>query len=133
MAPRTDEDFKRQSTMTKKYDITVICSSCLTGKAVWVYRGPTRAAAVAAYRRACRHEENRLRSWEDRSRRRERNINALLNDCAAALQILGPLTQQQQQGINQLHNIAVSKYNCDMEFINHIRANGPKSKSWRIF
>lgn len=62
----------------KKKLLTFIRHSCLTGKAVWVYRGPSKDAARMAYKRAFHHEEHSVRMAGTNAARRKRNILRML-------------------------------------------------------
>lgn len=106
--------------MKKKHSITVILRSCLTGKVVWIYRGPSRAAARKAYWRACRKELERVRNWGERMARRAASIRRLLTDCMADKPIDAELTPEQQQAARELQNIGRKPQDCHLEFYDHI-------------
>ena len=58
----------------KKKIVTVILRSCLTGRAVWIYQGPSREAMQKAYQRACKKEIERMRNWSERMAQRTAHV-----------------------------------------------------------
>ena len=100
--------------------VTILRRSCLTGKVVWIYRGPSEAAARVAYWRACKREIEFVRSYNERAARRAANIARLLADCTASIPINAELTPQQAEAARELKTIEKKEYVCDREFYNHI-------------
>lgn len=100
--------------------VTVICYSCVTGEAVWLYQGPTRQAARVAYRRACERELKRVHEWDKMIAERKANIKRLLSDCMAEIPISASMTLGQQTAARQLLSIAGSAFPCCRDFYNHI-------------
>ncbi len=105
--------------MKHKCLITVIRRSCLTGRAVWIYRGPSKDAAYRMYRRACRREVERVRRWSSITAIRMQNITRLLNDCMDKLPFTTELTSQQQESAKTLQKISKQPL-CSSEFYEHI-------------
>jgi hypothetical protein len=103
-----------------KHGVTVICYSCLTGKAVWLYRGPSRGAANVAYWRACKKEIEYVRQWPRYVAERKAFYEGILNGCLASLPIDAELTPSQKAAAKVLRKLADEKLPCYMEFYNHI-------------
>jgi len=104
----------------KKNLITVICKSCLTGKVVWIYRGPSRGAARVAYWRACKAEIERVRNWGETVARRRESIANTLKAILGGLPKNTELTPQQAEAARQLEAIGNSDVPCYREFYDHI-------------
>ena len=92
--------------MTPNAPVTVIRYSCVTGQAVWLYTGPTKAAMTKAYYRTVQRERKRQRQYPKVQQRRQANIRRLLDECIAALPLLGDLTREQKQAIRTLRTMA---------------------------
>lgn len=105
---------------TSKSENLFIRWSCLTGKAVWVYLGPSEDSAKKAYSRAWHCEVKRVRKWAEIVATRMANVKKLLNDCMQHLPINAELTPQQQQAIRQLLSIAHQTTDGRSEFYLHI-------------
>ena len=101
-------------------DIVVIRYSCLTGKAVWVYRGPSKGASYTAYCRACRQEVERVRSWSRTAGRRRENIMRMLGECTAAIPVTEDMTPQQKEAAGRLLAAAREKMPCSRDFYDHV-------------
>ena len=106
--------------MKKRPKVTIIRYSCLTGKAVWVYRGPSKGAACLAYWRACKAEIERVHHWSDIVVQRADGIRRLLTQCMADKPIDAELTAEQKEGARQLMAISKKPPVCDREFYDHI-------------
>ena len=121
--------------MKRKKLVTVICRSCLTGKAVWVYQGPSENAARIAYYRACRKEVERVRSWGKIVAQRCQNISRLLSNCMAELPINAELTPVQLAAARRLKEMSKQECPCYREFYDHIleesRRKNEASSRWR--
>lgn len=100
-------------------NLTFIRRSCLTGRAVWIYRGPSEHAADESYRRACIREIERVRHFSDMAATRTRNISRLLNDCMDGIPFTAELTPQQREAAEQLHSL-MSRGAYVSEFYEHI-------------
>lgn len=99
-----------------------ICYSCVTGQPVWLYQGQSREGMRKAYQRTRRHEVALERRWPRLMKRRSDNILFLLNECRAAIPILGKLTKEQREAIKTLQYLADNPPNYYSGFYNHIRA-----------
>ena len=99
---------------------TVIRKSCLTGKAVWIYRGPSERSAGLAYWRACRQEMERMRRFSAVAARRFGNIARILSDCMAGLPVNAELTAWQKEAVRQLQAIQKKGIACHRDFYEHI-------------
>jgi hypothetical protein len=106
--------------MKKKPKYTKILHSCLTGKVVWIYRGPSREAMQKAYQRACKKEIERVRNWSERMARRTASITRLLTDLLADKPIDEELTPEQQEAAKELQAISKKQEECHSEFYKHI-------------
>lgn len=104
----------------QKPAVTVIRYSCLTGKAVWLYQGPSKQAARAAYRRACERELSRVRMWKKISDKYKVYMRNILDAHMVTIPITSELTDAQKKAARQLLRIANEPYPCYLEFYNHI-------------
>jgi len=104
----------------RKFNVTVIRRSCITGKIIWVYRGMSKNAANVAYHRAWKHELERIKHWPEYVAERKANILKLLNDCLANLPITAELTPKQKAAARRLRKMAETEPECDLDFYNHI-------------
>ena len=104
----------------KQYNVIVIRRSCLTGKVVWLYRGPSKSAAHVAYHRACKAEIQRVRHWGETAAKRRSNIMRLLNECLDEIPITATLTPQQIEWSRMLRSISKEDIACHREFYDHI-------------
>lgn len=104
----------------RKYNVTVIRRSCITGKIIWFYRGMSKNAANVAYHRAWKHELERVKHWPEVVAERKANILRLLNNCLANLPITAELTPKQKAAVRRLRKMAEEEPECDMDFYNHI-------------
>lgn len=100
--------------------LTVIRNSCITGKAVWIYQGPSRHAAWKAYRRACIREVERMRNWSQTAAKRRENIRRMLNDCMTDKPFTDTLPDEQKTAARQLIAISKESSSCQSDFYNHI-------------
>ena len=91
--------------MSTNTPITAIGYSCVTGQAVWIYTGPTKVAVKQAYYRTVQRERKRRRQWEKVQRQRSANISRLLDECIAAMPIMGDLTPRQREAIRTLRSM----------------------------
>lgn len=98
---------------------TIIRHSCRTGRAVWIYSGPSKEAAKTAYYRTVKRERERQLRWTAIQRRRVENIKLLLQDCVAALPILSDMTGDQCEAIRILHELADNQQEFSSPFLEH--------------
>ena len=108
--------------------ITIIRKSCLTGKAVWIYRGPSKNAARCLYYRVCKREMARIKHWSERVERRRSNIARFLSDCLAELPINAELTEQQTDAARQIQYLEKMELECHRDFYEHILEERRKRK-----
>lgn len=106
--------------MKCKHIVTILRKSCLTGKVVWIYRGPSKNAARVAYHRACKHELERMKHWSERVARRMTNIARLLSDCMSEIPINADLTPEQKEAAKQLLKLSKENADCHREFYEHV-------------
>ena len=111
--------------------ITIIRKSCLTGNAVWVYRGPSERSARLAYWRACRNEVERMKRFGTAASRRCANIARLVSDCMEYIPINVELTERQRDAARQLQSIQKKDVACHREFYEHIMAERLRRKNDR--
>jgi len=100
--------------------VIVIRRSCLTGKVIWVYRGPSKGAANKAYIRACHKEVERVRNWDKIVARRQTVLARTLADMLAQVPVDSALTPEQQDAAKELQRIAHEKLEVNLDFYNHI-------------
>ena len=117
--------------MKHRRHVTIILKSCLTGKPVWIYRGPSRDSARIAYWRACRSEVERVRHWPEYAARRASNIARLLSDCMADMPIDASLTPSQEEAARQLRSIGKKDFACHRDFYEHVMEERGRRKSDR--
>lgn len=98
-----------------------ICYSCVTGQAVWVYQGQSREGMRKAYQRARRHEVTLERRWSRLMERRRSSILFLLNECMAAIPILGTLTKAQREAIRTLQHMIDNPPEFSSPLLDHDR------------
>ncbi len=106
--------------MKHKGPITIIRKSCLTGKAVWIYRGPSKNAARIAYWRACKKEIDRVKHWGNVVAQQCSNAARFLADCMAEIPINAELTPEQAEAARKLQSIAKREKECYRDFYEHI-------------
>ena len=104
----------------KTYNVTVILKSCITGRAVWIYRGPSRNAARLAYWRACRKEVERVRRWTEAAERRKANITRILTELTAGMPATAELPPEKRQLAKQLLSLSEKKIPAGGAFYDHI-------------
>lgn len=104
----------------KIHSVTIILKSCLTGKAVWIYRGPSRNAARLAYWRACRKEVERVRRWTEAAERRRANIMRILTELTAGMPAIAELPPEKRQLAKQLLSLSEKKIPAGGAFYDHI-------------
>lgn len=104
----------------KIHNITIILKSCLTGKAVWIYRGPSKHAARKAYWSACHKEMARMRQWADKAAQRKANIQRMLSELTAGMPATGELPPEKKTAARQLLAISEKALPTGSEFYNHI-------------
>lgn len=101
--------------------VTVIRYSCITGKAVWLYRGQSHEGARKAYQRAAKKEQTRARwAWGRMVSERQKNIKHLLDECLAAMPIMGDMTKEQRDAVKQLKNAAEQVPERYSDFYRHL-------------
>lgn len=121
----------------KRRDIvTVIRKSCITGKAVWIYQGPSSKAASLAYWRACKKEIHRVRHlWGLMVSRRGRNIARLLAECTERIPLTAEMTPEQREAARELQQMEKRETTCYRDFYNHIveesKRKNEASRRWR--
>jgi hypothetical protein len=104
----------------RRYNVTMIRRSCITGKIVWVYRGMSKNAGWVAYHRVCKKELERVKHLPEMEAEYKAQILKLLNDCMANLPINAELTPDQKAAAKKLLKMADEMPPYDMEFYNHI-------------
>jgi hypothetical protein len=102
--------------------VTVIRYSCVTGKAVWLYQGQSNDGLRKMYWKAQRKEQTRARWFMRRVESRKRIIQHLLDECMAALPILGELTKEQRDAVRRLKAIINEKQERYSAFYYHIQS-----------
>lgn len=89
--------------------------------AVWVYRGPSKAAAWIAYRRACKAEIERMRKWSSAVALRKSNIQRMLSDCVSRVPVTDMLQPQQKSAARYLLSLANKNMAYNSSFYDHIQ------------
>lgn len=99
--------------------VTIILKSCLTGKAVWIYQGPTREAGRIALWRASKKEEELVAGWPECVRRRAESVARFR---AALMEHLDPaaLTDAQKAAVRRLKSIEEKRVECYTDFYEHV-------------
>ena len=105
---------------SKLHHVTVIIRSCITGRAVWIYRGTSKHASRCAYWHACKHEMDCVRHWNEAVARRKANIQRLLSDCMADMAITDVMTPEQKTAARQLASYSEKEAGFSREFYDHI-------------
>lgn len=103
-------------------NVIMMRKSCLTGKVVWLYQGPSIEAARMAYSRACKREIARVKQWSKIAARRKSNIMRLLSECMSNLPINAELTEEQENSACHIRDVGMQSYSCDRAFYEHILA-----------
>lgn len=111
--------------------ITIVKRSCTTGRAVWIYNGPTPESMRVAYRHAKRMENSRVRWWRNRIMRRARHIRIFIGHLMDAFSYTGVMPNEQQRAIHQLQILADNPPPCDTGFYNHLRREQKRQKKDR--
>lgn len=106
--------------MKRNRPVIVIRRSCLTGKVVWVYKGPNKRAANTAYCRACKREVERVRHWGETAAERRANILRVLNDYLADIPLNAKLSPEQKAAVKKLQQLSKEDIACHREFYEHI-------------
>ena len=101
----------------KKY--IKIVYSCLTGKAVWVYQGPTENPRMA-YWRACQQEIERFKHWDEWVAERKAWVMNLLNACLAKQPMMSELPEEKRKAAKRLLAIANEPQPFQSDFYDHI-------------
>lgn len=96
-----------------------ICYSCVTGQAVWLYQGQSREAMRRKYYRTVESERERKRQWAKLQQAWKAGIIHLLDECQAALPILGTLTKAQREAIKTLQQMAHNPPEFCSPFLEH--------------
>lgn len=104
----------------KIHSVTIILKSCLTGTAVWIYRGPSRDAARLAYWRACKKEVERVRRLAEAAERRKANVMRMLSELTAGMPATAEMPPEKRQLAKQLLSLSERKMPACGEFYNHI-------------
>lgn len=103
--------------MKRNSNITKIMYSCVTGRAVWIYRGASEEAMRLAYFRARRREELRLSEWSNRVRKHKQGLRRILE----ILQLNAPKTAVARKGIKQIQSLINTRMCYGRDFLDHIR------------
>ena len=117
----------------QKHNVVKILKSCITGKAVWIYMGPSMTACRKASARACQKEVERIRHIGELTARRKANIMQLLNDCLAGQPIDKELPPEKKAAAKRLIAIAEQDAFTDRDFYDHImeRSRQCGKSRWR--
>lgn len=105
----------------RPYQYRYICYSCVTGQAVWVYQSPSKEGMKRKYYRTVAIERKRKRQWPKRQRIWKDGILNLLDECQAALPILGTLTKAQREAIRTLQHMIDNPPEFSSPMLDHDR------------
>lgn len=105
----------------RPYQYRYICYSRVTGQVVWLYQGQSREGMKRKYYRTVESERKRKRQWPKLQQARQANIRQLLDECMAALPILGTLTKAQREAIKALQQLAENVPEFCSPFLDHDR------------
>jgi len=106
--------------MKRIQKVQVIVRSCLTGVAVWVYRGASEEAARIAYWRACQKELERVRQWPETVERRRAAIMRVLAEVTEGLPVTAEMPPGKRRFAKCLLAQAERKLPAGGEFYDHI-------------
>lgn len=105
----------------RPYQYRYICYSRVTGQAVWLYQGQSREGMKRKYYRTVASERKRKQQWARLQQARQTNIRQLLDECQAALPILGTLTNAQREAIRTLQHMIDNPPEFCSPFLDHDR------------
>ena len=105
----------------KRRGILTILKSCLTGKAIWIYRGPTKHSAGKAYRRACYFEKKWSRRFLRAITKRKNNIQGFLGNLVASHPFTERLPQPTRRAARKIGNVSKKESRHQSEFYQHIK------------
>lgn len=118
----------------RPHKVTVIRYSCVTGKAVWLYQGQSHTGERLAYWKTCKREMTLQRKWPKLMEQRAVGIRRLMDECLAAIPIIGGMSEAQRKAARTLQAMADNPPKYDGGFYNHIRAErrrrDKKSRRW---
>ena len=106
--------------MKKNKNVVIIRKSCLTGKPVWIYEGPSEGAARNAYWRACKKEISLVRNWGDHTERIRSSISHFLTELTSRFSLTDEMTPEQKEGARKLQKMMEEEDVCYREFYDHI-------------
>ena len=116
-------------TKRKHKVIRILHRSCLTDQPVWLSPQRSRQAEAKAYKRACKHEIERIKGWGKRIEQRKGNILHLLSDLMANIPIFASVAEEQAEAAKQLNAIAEKSPLCYRDFYNHIMERKRKTNN----
>lgn len=116
---------------SRNKSFTIIKYSRVNKKAVWIYQGPTKGAAKAAYRRARKRENIRVRWWCNRMKRRAMNLKDYLDRLVSSLPLMGDIPPEKQQAIRDLRRLADTPPKPDTDFYDHLQSERKRRKRER--
>lgn len=105
----------------RQHQFRYICYSKVTGQAIWLYQGQSREGMKRKYYRTVASERKRRRQWPKLQQTRQANIRQLLDECMAALPILGTLTKAQREAIKTLQQMTDDMPEFCSPFLDHDR------------
>lgn len=105
----------------RPYQYRYICYSRVTGQAVWVYQGQSKDGMKRKYYRTVASERKRKQQWPNRQRTWQAGIRNLLDECMAALPILGTLTKAQREAIRTLQHMIDNPSEFSSPMLDHDR------------
>lgn len=105
-----------------KKNVIVIRRSCLTGKAVWLFRSKSRRAADSAYCLAKKMEHRQQKRWPERVKQFQKWMLGALDDWLGGLPVTQELTAEQVRHIRAIQAIAREDIPRDRDFYNHTLA-----------
>lgn len=103
-----------------KKNVIIIRRSCLTGKAVWLFRSKSRRAAASAYCLAKKMEYRQQKRWPDRVRQWQEWMLDALNDWLRGLPVTQELTAEQIRHVRAIQAIVKEDIPRDRDFYSHI-------------
>ena len=104
----------------KIHSVTIILKSCLTGKAVWIYRGASKNAARKQYWKACHHEMERMKRWTEQAAQRKENIMRILTELTDGMPAISELPPEKKQLARQLLALSEKSLPAGGAFYEHI-------------
>ena len=104
----------------RKYPVTVIVRSCLTGAPVWVYQGASKNGARQAYWRACKAEIEFVSRLPEYCAQWKAGLERFISSCMEKYPIDAKLTPEQAAAAKKLRAMLKKGPDINLDFYNHV-------------